>query len=509
MENFTRAGIFDLTLVIGYTVGAFLLVNSLLSTRNPARDLAISLIRFLGGLALIVSLLVIYSAETSEIFPIKKVSDAWSVLLIGGAAIVGVGIGDFSTYRVTNLLDATLAWMTRAVSDNWFVSRIMRYSGTCAVFAVSVAVVLVAIPEIKRQTIIDTPPSIRQTPGFELLLEATYPLPGSPMALVFRGGSQGYITLAQGQVIFFELPEEPGGDFRTRVVAGDLDFPRGLTILNDVLYVVDLGPLPCPQIRCSGRGIEAQILEESNGSIFAFDVLPDGSLGDRRTLLTGLPAANFMHGPNGIAVGPDGLLYVSIGGSDPSFNAQAIGEENERPNLELLGTIIRFNPDGSGLEIFAEGLRNVYGLTFDDKGLLYGVDNDGQTRGGWRREEVLQIKRGANYGYPYEGTFGPHQIRNDDPIWIIDGVGAAGIAWAERFGLRPGLLIGTTNQLHYLELTDYEDGRFLKTRNDSHVIATIPGSLTIVEPGQDQNLIVGAFGANSLFEFKLEIDQSP
>lgn len=243
-------------------------------------------------------------------------------------------------------------------------------------------------------------------------------------------------------------------------------------------------------------------------SIFAFDVQADGALNNKRTIVTGLPTANFAHGANGIAVGPDGLLYASIGGAEGLYNRPDIVEAIEGPNTKLLGTVIRFNPDGSGLEIFAKGLRNGYAITFDDQGLLWGVDNDGETMGGWHREEVLQIKHGANYGYPYEGTFGPHQIRNDDPIWLMDGYGSAGIEWAGNLGLRLGLIIGMCTDIRYLAMVDYGNGRFLENRDDSTLLAKMAGCVTIVEPGPEQKLMVGVFDTNQLHAFKLVSNQS-
>ena len=69
-----------------------------------------------------------------------------------------------------------------------------------------------------------------------------------------------------------------------------------------------------------------------------------------------------------------------------------------------LGTVLRFHLDAENIEIYANGLRNIYDLEFDDAGPLWGVDNDGPTWRGFRAEEVVQIKEGANYGHPYEGT---------------------------------------------------------------------------------------------------------
>jgi hypothetical protein len=65
------------------------------------------------------------------------------------------------------------------------------------------------------------------------------------------------------------------------------------------------------------------------------------------------------------------------------------------------------------------------------------VDNDGETVSGWRAEEVLHIRPGHNYGYPYEGSFGPHEARNDFAIWHAEGVGSAGLMWTGDVGLEP------------------------------------------------------------------------
>jgi quinoprotein glucose dehydrogenase len=75
-----------------------------------------------------------------------------------------------------------------------------------------------------------------------------------------------------------------------------------------------------------------------------------------------------LHGPR---FGPDGKLYLSIG--DRAFNVNT--ERGPVKNLES-GSVLRCNPDGTELEIFATGLRNPQQLCFDDYGNLFSGDNN-------------------------------------------------------------------------------------------------------------------------------------
>lgn len=113
------------------------------------------------------------------------------------------------------------------------------------------------------------------------------------------------------------------------------------------------------------------------------------------------------HNGGGMAFGPDGYLYLSIGdggsGGDPLGNAQNLSE--------LFGKILRIDVSGAGYtvpadnpfvgvagaraEIWAYGLRNPWRFSFDrDTGILWAGDV-GQNL----REEIDIIQRGGNYGW--------------------------------------------------------------------------------------------------------------
>jgi glucose/arabinose dehydrogenase len=134
---------------------------------------------------------------------------------------------------------------------------------------------------------------------------------------------------------------------------------------------------------------------------------------DRRSerVLLELPHPLGNHWGGGIAFGPDGMLYLALGDGGLRDDPYRMGQ-----NLWTLhGKILRIDVDGrsAGLsyrippdnpyvsrqesrdEIWASGLRNPWGLSFDRAtGTLWCADV-GQDR--W--EEVNLITRGGNYGW--------------------------------------------------------------------------------------------------------------
>jgi quinoprotein glucose dehydrogenase len=104
---------------------------------------------------------------------------------------------------------------------------------------------------------------------------------------------------------------------------------------------------------------------------------------DRRKSLQhgyGVHVGYIGHDLHGLRMGPDGKLYFTIG--DRGLNIQTRGRTVACPDT---GAVLRCNPDGSELEIFATGLRNPQELTFDKYGNLFTGDNnaDGGDQARW------------------------------------------------------------------------------------------------------------------------------
>lgn len=119
---------------------------------------------------------------------------------------------------------------------------------------------------------------------------------------------------------------------------------------------------------------------KEDGSIDApqqFGTLPDGGQHPRRTL----------------RVGPDRLLYVSVGSTCNS--CQETNPEH--------ATMLRMGLDGAQRTIFARGLRNTIGFDFHPGTReLWGFDHGSDERGDdLPPEELNLLKQGGDYGWPF------------------------------------------------------------------------------------------------------------
>ncbi len=113
------------------------------------------------------------------------------------------------------------------------------------------------------------------------------------------------------------------------------------------------------------------------------DTTGDGMADVRRTLHTGYGVRYAFQGHDlhGLRIGPDGLLYFSVGDRGAHVKTTD-GSVLHTPDT---GAVFRCALDGSGLEIYATGLRNPQELIFDEHGNLFTGDNnsDGGDKARW------------------------------------------------------------------------------------------------------------------------------
>jgi len=131
-------------------------------------------------------------------------------------------------------------------------------------------------------------------------------------------------------------------------------------------------------------------------NLWHLTVGPDGKETGRQVLATGFGVhmGSGAHDLHGLCTGPDGKLYFSMG--DRGFHV--VTKEGKTLDSPDSGAVLRCAPDGSGLEVFATGLRNPEQLCFDAQGNLWTGDNnaDAGDRARW-----IWVVEGADYGWRF------------------------------------------------------------------------------------------------------------
>src|SRR4029434_579873 len=79
------------------------------------------------------------------------------------------------------------------------------------------------------------------------------------------------------------------------------------------------------------------------------------------------------HDLHGMVLGPDGKLYFCMGDRGLNVTKSVDGATVENPESRA---VLRCNLAGTGLELFATGLRNPQELRFDQYGNLFTGDNN-------------------------------------------------------------------------------------------------------------------------------------
>jgi glucose/arabinose dehydrogenase len=163
----------------------------------------------------------------------------------------------------------------------------------------------------------------------------------------------------------------PPGTRTPLVIASGLESPNGVAFKNGDLYVAEISRV------IKFRNIEAN-LRHPPVPVVVNETFPHDQA----------------HGWKFIQFGPDGRLYVPVG------MPCNICERDDKK----YGTIMRMNDDGSGLEIFATGIRNTVGFDWDPRnGELWFTENGRDWLGDdLPPDELNRAPRpGMDFGFPY------------------------------------------------------------------------------------------------------------
>jgi putative heme-binding domain-containing protein len=118
------------------------------------------------------------------------------------------------------------------------------------------------------------------------------------------------------------------------------------------------------------------------------------------------------HVPANFRLGMDGFFYIAIG--DKGLFG-AVGTDGRKLDLQG-GGIVRIRPDGSGLEVFSTGVRNILDVALTDEDDLFTYDNTDENQWMGRLTHMVD---GGFYGYPFD--FIP---RRPYTLWMMADYGA-------------------------------------------------------------------------------------
>jgi putative heme-binding domain-containing protein len=172
-------------------------------------------------------------------------------------------------------------------------------------------------------------------------------------------------------------------------IFAEIDNPRGLISFGEKLYVLHA---VIPKDTGILTGMHLSVLEDKNRDGIA-DGPPIILIHD-----ISVPKHNqdrgADHTTNGIRMGIDGWIYIAVG--DFGF-VNAKGTDGTTLTM-LGGGVLRVRPDGTEMEVYTHGLRNIYDVAIDPFMNIFtrGNTNDG---GGWNVRFIHHIQSGQ-YGYP-------------------------------------------------------------------------------------------------------------
>ncbi|GAA4467766.1 hypothetical protein GCM10023189_52010 [Nibrella saemangeumensis] len=172
-------------------------------------------------------------------------------------------------------------------------------------------------------------------------------------------------------------------------VFAEVNNPRGIIALGDQLFV--LHAIFSPETG-KASGMDLVVFEDKNR-----DGVADGP---SKPLVQHISNPKFIqergvdHATNGIRMGIDGWIYIAVG--DFGFH-NAVDRSGKKLTM-LGGGIVRVRPDGTEMEIFSHGLRNIYDVAIDPYMNVFTRDNTNDG-GGWNIRFSHQVQSGE-YGYP-------------------------------------------------------------------------------------------------------------
>ncbi len=225
-----------------------------------------------------------------------------------------------------------------------------------------------------------------------------------------------------------------------------LDNPRGILPIGNQVFVLH-------------TTFSDETKKADNMDLVVFDDMDQDGLADgpAKVLIKNMSNPKYLqergtdHATNGIQMGIDGWIYVAVG----DFGFHNATDRDGTKLTQLGGGILRVRPDGTKMEVYTHGLRNIYDVAIDPFMNIFtrGNTNDG---GGWNIRFIHQIQSGE-YGYPVLFK----QFTEEILPALIDVGGGSGAGalfmndsrWPEKYNNVPMMADWGRNELYIHKVT--------------------------------------------------------
>jgi putative heme-binding domain-containing protein len=237
-----------------------------------------------------------------------------------------------------------------------------------------------------------------------------------------------------------------------------VDNPRGIFPLGNQLFVLHT---TFSEKTGKASGMDLVVFEDADQ-----DGIADGP---SRPLIQNLSSPKFLqsrgtdHATNGIRMGIDGWIYIAVG--DFGFH-NAVDRSGKKLSM-LGGGILRVRPDGTEMEVYTHGMRNIYDVAIDPYMNIFtrGNTNDG---GGWNIRFSHHIQSGE-YGYPVLFKHFTDEIITA----LVDVGGGSGTgalfmdepAWPEKYNMVPMMADWGRSQL-YIHRVKVDGASFIQKEEE-------------------------------------------
>ncbi|NND95867.1 MAG: c-type cytochrome [Pirellulaceae bacterium] len=282
---------------------------------------------------------------------------------------------------------------------------------------------------------------------------------GSVIAMSFN--EFGHILVSQegGPLLLVYDRDEDGVPEHVRTYCDKVKSCQGILPLNGDVFVTGDGP--------DGAALYKLTDADRNGTLEKVQAIVKfkGNSGE--------------HGPHGLRLGPDGMIYVAVGSHVQAAGERGIGDTYRDPyEGDLLpryedpgghgigikapgGTIIRTNTDGTVVERVAGGLRNAYDVIFNAEGGLFvhDADMEADTNTAWYRPTALMdVAEGGEFGWRTGWAKWPEHYLDRLPNLLDTGRGSPTGGVCYQHFMFPVRYQNT------MFLADWSEGRILNVR---------------------------------------------